>query len=794
VSQLGENPVANDPITRARFARAQSLFAAIARLPTAEREAALARETGLDEDDLRETVRRLLSNDVADTDFLSSPFVDSAAPVERRLGAYRILERIGRGGSSQVYLAERADGTLRKRVAIKVLDGVVEGDEHRARFERERQILAELEHPNIARFLDGGTSPGGSPYVVLEYVEGRPVTTYCDELRLPIRQRLELFLPICDAVAYAHERLIVHRDLKPANVLVDVEGRPKLLDFGIAKLLDGDPATETITQARALTPAYASPEHLAGRRITVASDVYSLGVVLYELLTGRRPYLSPRGAPGGPLDAVPWRDPQPPSRVVTVQTPDPEATDRATDHDPTERAGLRAASPEALRRALAGDLDRIVLEAIQIDPRERYRSVQELAGDVRRLLSGHPIRARPPSVTYRARKFLRRNWLAVTLAASSLAILISLVVTTGLHSLALERERATAERVTVFLLDVFGSNDPAVSRGDPPSARELLDRGAERLRTELADEPEIRSTLLATLGELYGRLGVYAESERLLQEAIALAERLGARPAALARDLDRLGRVQLLDGQLDAAEPSLRRALHLRETNGASPRELAQTLENLGSLFERRGDYAAAKGFLERAYDLRLGDGGAEHVELANTLDRLAKVADASGDYRAAVDQYDAALRLQRRNLSPAHPDVATTLHDLGMLEMSMGRFDDARAHLSEAVQIRRRVLGAGHPDLAQSLSQLAWAHHGVDRFEEAREIAEEALAIAEAALGPDHAQVGWILANLAHIRDSMGDIEAAQELFLRAVAIQSSSLGPDSHLVADAVDGLATT
>ncbi len=409
---------------------------------------------------------------------------DEAIP-EGRIGPYRVLGVAGRGGMGVVYLAERADDQYRKRVALKLLRRGLDDPHLVRRFLEERQILAALDHPHIARLLDGGVTSDGLPWFALEYVEGEPIDRSCDRRRLPVEQRLRLFLAVCDAVQYAHRNLVVHRDLKPSNILVTPVGKVKLLDFGVAKLLAGGEAPDTtLTRAgwRAMTPEYASPEQVRGEPVTVASDVYSLGVVLYQLLAGQRPY------------RLRNRVPNEIERVVLEEQPGPPSA--AAARGDAEAAGARGTTSDRLRRRLAGDLDLIVLQALRKEPERRYPTVDRLASDLRRHLQGLPVSAAPDRWHYRARKFARRHLVGVSAAIGFVLLLAGFAALTGLQSARTARERDRAERVSAFLTELLRSPDPFRGRGAAITVREVLDSAVQRLPRELGRQPGLQADLL----------------------------------------------------------------------------------------------------------------------------------------------------------------------------------------------------------------------------------------------------------------------------------------------------------
>ena len=485
-------------------------------LPQERWPALLDRACG-DDANLRREAEELLAAH-ADTDslFLDGSYADRAAdllveaadaarpPV--RVGPWRVVGRLGEGGMGEVFLAERAEGDFEQRVALKRLRPDLASPDLVARFLHERQILARLEHPGIARLVDGGVDAEGQPWLALEFVDGQPITGWCVERGLDVEARLELLVEVCDAVAFAHRNLIVHRDLKPSNILVDGDGRVKLLDFGIAKLIVGESGTDAApTRILALTPEYAAPEQYFGGPVTTATDVWALGVVLHELLTGRRPESSGGREGGERRSALPVRDPRRPSTVVR------------------DTGGASAGS---LSRRVRGDLDAIVLKALRTEPDQRYASVDDLADDLRRTLERRPVRARGGALTYRAGRFLRRHRLAAAAGALALLALLGGLVATRREAMRADAERARAEAVRDFLVELFDASDPVRALGSDPSARDILARGHERIDHGLADQPELRADLLAALADVYSSLGDPKVVEELRRDELSVREKL----------------------------------------------------------------------------------------------------------------------------------------------------------------------------------------------------------------------------------------------------------------------------
>jgi serine/threonine-protein kinase len=667
----------------------------------------------------------------------------SATPgPERRIGPYRVVRKIGSGGMGMVYLAVRDDAEFHKRVAIKVIGGGADSAEVVRHFRRERQILAGLDHPNIARLLDGGTTDEGLPYFVMEYIEGQPLLAYCDSRALTIAERLAVFLPLCSAVQYAHRNLVVHRDIKPGNVLVGADGVPKLLDFGIAKLLNPDLAGEspTLTSA-AMTPEYASPEQARLERITTASDVYSLGVVLYVLLTGRLPYRLASRNPIEVLKAIAEQEPERPSTAVTRPegAPVPDADKR--------------------RRRLEGDLDNILMLALAKEPHRRYPSVEAFSDDIGRYLRGLPVRARKPTPAYRAAKFVRRHAVAVAAAGLAAVLLAAFGVATAVQSARIarerdiaereralaQRERATAQRVSAFLVDLFRVSDPGEARGNSVTAREVLDKGAARVAEELKDEPEIRATLMDTIGNVYRNLGLLKQATPLVEGALATR----------------------------------------RTTLGPDHADVGLSLNNLAVIKDDLGEYAAADTLFREALAVRRKALGDDHPDVASTLNNLANVLYNKGDYAGAAAMHAEALAGHRRHLGDGHADVAMSHNNLANALYGTGDLAGAIEHNRAAVDIWRRLHGNEHPMVARGLNNLAVMTAEKGDLAAAEALAREAVALGRKTYGESHSQTALFLETLMDTLCQAGKPSEAVPLGRRSAAIFKKELRPDHPFVA---------
>ncbi len=707
-----------------RRGRALALVEQALDVPFAARPSFLEEACGGDAE-LRREVQSLLMFESAAEGFLPAPVAaDSEAPglpPGTRIGPYRIVELLGRGGMGSVYRAEREDD-FEQQVALKLVPRELASPFILRRFHLERQILARLDHPNIARLLDGGTTDDGRPYLVMEHVQGVPIDSYCEERHLTTRERLELLLPICSALAFAHQNLVVHRDIKPGNILVTGEGVPKLLDFGIAKLLDPAEGLADLTRTleRPMTPRYASPEQVRGEPVTPASDLYSLGVLLYRLLTGRLP----TGLDTCGLEEV--------ARRICEQEPARPSTEPGAE------------DPGKLRR-LAGDVDAVVLKALRKEPRRRYATADQLADDIRRHLAGHPVLARRGTVLYRGGKFLRRHrfGLAATLVALMLA---------GAF-LVREQERREAEqqrteRTIAVLQGLLNLADP--DRRTDATVIQVLDRTQHQL-ADLAAEPDLRAQVLDTLGRVHRKLGDgeaahkalaeslaiwrdhqpqdhaglavrlnnlgaldldrgdYASADALFREARTLYEQDGtATPDERAVNLDNLATVRLYRGQFDDAEALYRQGLRLRlGTFGRDDPRVSYSLRSLGTLLYSRGDFTAAEPLLREALRIRLAAYGPEHTELAPVLDLLGNVRLARGDPAEAERLYLRALELRRQRLGDEHAELARSERNLAVLRLDQGKLVDARRLLEKALARLRRGKVPGDWRIADAESVL---------------------------------------------------------------------------------------
>jgi len=720
------------------------------------------------------------------------PEADRDPVVGSRIGPWAVAERIGQGGMGAVYRAERADGAYDRTVALKLLRPGPDAVGLAERMRAERQILAGLEHPHIARLYDGGVTPDGLPYLALEYVDGLPLTRFADTHQLDARARIRLALQVCDAVSHAHRHLVVHRDLKPSNVLVTPEGSTRLLDFGIATLLDTN-ELQTRTGLRALTPAYAAPEQILGASVTTATDVYALGVLLYELLAGQRPYdLSDTTASET-------------ERIVCEQMPPRPSSVALPDQS----------------RTLRGDLDTILLKALTKEPERRYDGAAELATDLRRHLEGLPVAARPATVGYRVRSYVRRHRVGVAAAG-----LIVLALVGGLGASLWQAREATiaqkkAERVNGFLQEMLASANPYGSR--VLSMDEVMTAAAHRAGDELADDPELQAAIYHTLGTTYYGLGQvdaadsllhfalahrqsvhgarhpetaatlhalgvlargqtdYTRSDSLLQLALTVRRRHpGTDGVALGATLLQLGITAQRANHAEASETYLQEAAHVR--GNASGPDAGEAALALGHLYYREGRYPEADSILTLADQYIVRQLGSDHPRRGSLLVDHAWTRYYLGDTDAVRPMLDSSLAIREAALGPDHPDVATTLNDLGWLHADQARPDLAEANYRRALAITRAAFGDEHSNVPTMLNNIAVLYRDRGDFADATALVQEALEIQTRQLGENHPDLAFAYNNLGRIANEQRDFAEAVRVFQRSLDLRRNGL-PEGHV-----------
>ncbi|MCE9595665.1 MAG: serine/threonine-protein kinase [Planctomycetes bacterium] len=779
-----------------RWRKLQELFHRAADLTEPERARLLEAECGADAQ-LRGELEQLFARDADRDDAFGrldatkhEPAVDPL--LGRALGAWTLRERLGEGGMGVVYRAERADGLFRQEVAIKLVRAERATEWSLRRFEFERRTLAGLQHPSIARLFDGGATDEGWPYFVMELVRGEQIGLWCEARRVPLRERLALFVRVCRAVQFAHQNLVVHCDLKPANILIDDAGAPHLLDFGIARFVEAGPESrvESVTTPRTLTrvhtPEYASPEQLAGSPVTTSIDVYALGVVLYELLTGRRPFAAESRSPAE------WE------RVVRETTPERPSTRvlRADDAcDPRALAATLVSTPTSLRRALRGDLDRIVLMALRKEPERRYASVQEFADDVERHLAGQPVRARSDSLTYVAWKFVRRNRIAVSAAAAVLAALLYGLVSARSSERVAEAEAQHArieadsfQSIADFLMDAFLPAQPSQNAAWQERARLRIVAHAERVHRQYADQDHVRANLLDTLGQVCLRLDLVDDARRLLHDAADIRERaFGEDSLEYAISLRSLGQFAYMSGEYDEAVELLGRALAINRAAGESMHADVDALANdLAACLHSVGRDDEAEALHREALALRRA-GGDHGLPVAESLNNLSAVHQGRGEYDLALTELREALAIRSEILGDQHTLTLQTLSNFATVLWRKGERGEAKSTMLRAEAGYRALGGDGEEGLGSVLSSLATMHLAENDLAAAAPTLEEALALQTKRLGPEHPEVALTLAKLATLYHAQQRDQAARECWDEVLRIRRVSDAPTRDLA----DGL---
>ena len=797
-----------------------------------------------DSPELAAEVRRLLALDTARPQFLATPAYHSAIQVSlpgALVGPYRLLRLIGEGGMGQVWLAERADGLFERRAALKLLRPGFADTGLRTRFDRERQILAKLAHEHVARFLDAGFGEDGQPYLALEYVEGQSITTYATQRKLSVLQRLALFLQVCSAVSHAHASLVVHRDLKPSNILVTPNGAVRLLDFGIAKLLDApgrEPGEITRVGTRAFTLHYAAPEQIRGDAVTATTDVYSLGVVLYELLTGCKPYRLRRDT-----DAE-WEE-----AILNSEPTRPSSAARNRDEHLTR-------SERKLARALSGDLDNIVLKALQKAPEDRYLSVEALAGDLRRYLSGRPVNARPHSLDYRLRKYVQRNALQIGLALGIIAVLGGALYVMWWQAREANAAAQRAQAMHDFMIGLFEQAELESGPSNAVDIRRLLDAGVRRTNTEFALQPITRAELLALIARMHLRLGDYPQALAVLAQQksalfaapqIVQLESLSLRGEALRQlgqparcrklllahedqfedhgeDAHRLaadyqsvfGRCERDLQHVAGARLHFQRALKLREALANGAVSAAESLGDLANLESDAGRNAVARaGLLDALQRLRAAhsEQGPLAISIWKSLGTQYRELGRSSE---AENAYRMSYRLGANLYGIRHPETIDAERGLAAIYVDQGKLDLAEPLFVQAEQQLTRLLGANHPELgsmSNSLGIIAWERgdlvsaeqrlrrtlqlwansprlaggifnlamvlHSAGRDTQAEPLARQALTLREHRYGASHGLVGKSLQQIGEIKLAQHDLASAEPLLQRAFEILRADYGP---------------
>jgi serine/threonine protein kinase len=774
----------------ARWQKIQTLFHKASDIPETEQRIFLESECA-DDPTLVSQVIILLEEDARGSSVLDGGIAelahqilsDPAAPSLpfKQFGPYRIVRPIGEGGMGIVYLAERED--LGSQVAIKILRDAWLSPARRDLFAAEQRTLAQLNHPSIARLYDADTSPDGSPFFVMEYVEGVPLTAYCDKNNCTIVARLKLFRAVCEAVLYAHQHAVIHRDLKSSNVLVKNDETVRLLDFGIARHVEslGDSAEKTTTGLRLMTPAYAAPEQIRGGQVGIHTDVYSLGVILYELLAGRLPF------------DLSNRTPAQADKVLTKE----EAEKPSVVAGKIARLSQRSGGVVSVSSSAWADLDVLCLTAMHKDPQRRYRSVEALIRDIDHYLKGEPLEALPDALAYRLRKFVSRNRQPVVAAAAVFTLVVSLVVFFTVR-LAIARNAALAEaartqRIQKFMTNLFQGGDASAAPADSLRVVTLLDRGVQEAQA-LNGEPEVQADLYETLGTIYQKLGKLDQANTLLNSSLEERRSIyGADAAPVGESLVALGLLRADQAQFPEAEKLVREGLaiskrHLPPNHPA----VGKATSALGKVLEDRGSYDEAIKTLEEAMRLQSAKGDAS-PEVAATLYELASTHFYAGHYDISESLNERLLPMYRHIYGERHPRVADVLINLGAIKFDLGHYPDAEKYDRQALDIVQAWYGKDNPETASDLTLLARALVREKRFDEAVDLLQQSLAIKERVYGKVHPSVASSLNELGTAALLQGKNDAAEQYFSRMVDIYRQVYGEHHYLFAVAVSNLGS-
>ncbi len=695
------------------------------------------------------------------------------------VGPYQLRQLIGEGGMGEVWLAEQTE-PVRRRVALKLIKTGMDTREVVARFESERQALALMDHPAIAKVFDAGSTAEGRPYFVMEYVAGMPITSYCDRHKLSTRRRLELFILVCEGVQHAHQKAIIHRDLKPSNILVtEVDGRPapRIIDFGVAKATSVRLNADTMyTRVGAMigTLGYMSPEQAdsGGEDIDTRSDVYSLGVVLYELLSGTLPFDFRRLA----YDEV--------LRCLREQDAPHPSTRLRTSGDSAVAAKNRSVDPPTLASQLRGDPDAISLKALEKDRSRRYATPSDLAADIARYLRNEPVLAHAPSVAYRARKYIRRHRLGVALAGLLTVLLLTFALAQTIELQRIRRERDRADRITEFMASMFKVSDPSQSRGNSVTAREILDKSSNQIETGLGQDSQVRSQLMQVMAQTYQNLGLYgrahALSERVLEER---RRTLGSSDPKTLESMTRLGFVLFKEGRDDEAERMDREAIELegRILGQEAPLTL-QTKDDLAIVLLRQAHFTEVEKLERDLIDIKTRKLGPENEQTLRSRDNLASALAGQSRFAEAVQEFRQVLDLERRTEGADDPRTLASMQNLANALQEEGKYAESEKLYRETLAIEERVLGPEHPDTLSTMSTLGnTIRLAGDRNTEAEALFRKSLEIEQRVLGPDHPWTMETKEGLANVLAAEHHYTDAEQLHRQILTTRLRTLGPDN-------------
>jgi non-specific serine/threonine protein kinase/serine/threonine-protein kinase len=668
-----------------------------------------------------------------------SPLDGTAGTEPTSIGPYKFLRRLGEGGMGQVWLAEQTD-PVQRQVAVKLIRLGRYDSRHLQRFRAEQQSLALMDHPAIAKVFDAGATPDGQPYFVMEYVPGLPIDAYCDRNRLTIEERLELFIKVCEGVQHAHQKAIIHRDLKPPNILViEVDGKPtpRIIDFGLAKAIGpqlGDDPMMTHAGAWVGTPGYMSPEQAESKGdVDTRTDVYALGIVLYVLLTGSEPF-----------DNTRWKT-MPFYEVVRElrETDPPRPSAKIHSQNAASLADLarkRQTEPVLLAKQVSGDLECIVLQAVEKERERRYATPLELAADVHRFLQNLPVSAHPPGVGYRARKYIRRHRAGVTVAISATVLLIGFAIAQAIELRTIRQQRDRADRISQFMTGIFKVPNPSEARGNSVTAREILDSASQRITANLNDKA-LQSQLMETMAQTYSGLGLYRRARELTEQALAIRKSsFGDRDRATLESESNLAQLMRAQGDATGAEKLLQTTIDTQsKVLGPNDPDTLVSLDRLGYVYSNEGRYAEAENLFRRALAAERPVLGPSNPQTLSTLNELAEDLTPQGRYAEADKIYDELIAAQRQALGPDHPSTLLSMSHAAENLEEEGRYADAEKLYATVIAAQRRILGPDHPQTLRAMTMLAVALMKEGHFAEADALQDQVIATKTRVLGPAH-------------------------------------------------------
>ncbi len=703
------------------------------------------------------------------------------------IGNYKIIKQIAEGGMGSVFLAERADGQFEQKVALKLIKPGMNSSEIIKRFQFERQILAGLQHPNIARLLDGGLTEENLPYFTMEYVEGENIDEYCNKNNLSINERLKLFEKVCNAIQYAHQNLVIHRDLKPSNIIIKKDGTVKLLDFGIAKVFAEDDSFEqsvlTRTGLFVMTPEYASPEQIRGETITTSTDIYSLGLILYRLITGEKAYEIKTKSPLELEKVICYTEPSKPSSAIKSLQVKNKIKAKKISH--LHKTGL-----DKLIKTLSGDLDNICLMALRKEPERRYSSAEQFQQDIENYLEGRPVAARQNTIYYRTNKFIIRHKIAV-ISAFSIILIGATLTTFYFIQLKKERDKAQieaqkAEQVSEFLKNIFKLSDPYEARGETITARELLDKGAQKINQELSNQPDVKATMLSLIGGVYTNLGLFDKSEILLIKALDLRNKYNSNSIEEAKSLRDLGQLYTYKGEYSKADTLLTKALGIYKNNSLKEdNNYGWILGNLAWVYKSRGNYSKSESYYKKALKI-LKKNKENNEELLTMMNNFALELHEEGNYEDAEKMFDETLELQKKLYGDKpHPEISTTTYNLAELLRDRGKYDEAEKMFKTSLSMDMQLSGPENPDVAYSLQGLASIYKIRGDFNEAKKLFVKVLNMRKKFLGDNHPDVAYAISNIGLLYYAEEKYDSSKKYYERALVLHKKLNGPNHPSVA---------